>query len=47
MAAEDPKNGKSPQKSPQTVIKADPVTVVAVITALLLIPLLITGFLAQ
>ncbi|ASC72062.1 hypothetical protein XM38_030160 [Halomicronema hongdechloris C2206] len=41
--AEDPKN----EKSPQTVIKADPVTVAAVITALLLVPLLIAGFLSQ
>ncbi len=41
----DPQN--QPPKEDPNLVKFDPVTVVAVIAALLLIPLLLTGFIAQ
>ena len=52
MGDRDPKNlteGQTPTGPPEdpNLIKFDPVTVVAVIFALLLLPLLLTGFIAQ
>jgi hypothetical protein len=48
----DPLNNKPNKRSnskeaPQTVVTIDPVTVVAIISAAILLPLLLTGFISH